>query len=121
MIKFKVNILARNFSSEDEARRFSSFDYSVDIDNPECQLIETLGGMDINLDYVETIWGSDHSNYLNDLLVKAEDVDNVIQKSSKFNTLIIIMELEDNRNLKMPPETGDLTNCGRYLATFKDF
>ncbi len=120
MIKFELYVLAGNFKTEIEASQYADMDYSIDEDNPVCLIKEALGGIPIDLDYIETIFGDDRFEYLQSMLVNPSDVDIVKDKSKGENTLFLIMGIEQNRKIKIPNNIEPLSYCGSFSGRFQE-
>jgi len=119
MIKFYLNVLSGKFESENDAVKFADLDFSEDEDNPSWPISEELGDLQFEADFLETIWGEKRYEYLKSLLVEKSDLEIVKQRESEGNnTFFLIMEHEENKNIKIPEDTGRLNFCGRYLAHY---
>ncbi len=120
MIKFKLHVLSGNFKTEKEASKYADLDYSVDEDNPVCPIRETLGAKELDIDYVETIYGDDKFEYLQALLANPSDTEIVIDKCKGQNTLFLIMEIERNRKIKISDNIEPLSYCGSFHGRFPE-
>jgi hypothetical protein len=120
MIKFKLYVFSTNFDTEKEALQFAELDYSKDEDNPICPIREVLRFKELDLDYVETIYGEGRVEYLETMLVDIDDTEVVNDKVRSYNTLILVMGLERNRKLKIPDNVEPLNYCGVFSGKFQD-
>jgi hypothetical protein len=116
MHKVKINVFSGQFESDLKARAFCDWDYSEDEDDPLCLLAEALGTYDISLDYVEAIYGGgDRFDYIENMLINDLDLEQIKDKSAESdNTLILVMELEENKGIVFDKNPKGLVFCGRF-------
>jgi hypothetical protein len=119
MIRFHVNVFAGSFPDRESALRYAEWNYERNPDDPHSDFSEEFGGIRYDGDFVETIWGAGRIDYLK-TIIDESDVDQIVKlQRPEDNTLILLMEIERNRDIKIPQSvSARLIYCGRFQGTF---
>jgi hypothetical protein len=120
--KYFVHVFAGNFPTAAAACTYGQWDYSADEDNPIRAFSDEFDGLRFDEDYLEVLHGSVPFEYLRDsILEQGSDVETIrALVQPQDNTLVLLMELGDNRDIRIPHVTGkQVRYCGRFRALMR--
>ena len=114
-----MHVFSASFRSELEAIEFCQYQCSDREDPMNCGLSRALDGQRINCDFVEAVFGEGRFDYLATLLQDPDDVAVITTRSTDRNALILVMEIEENKKLRVSGNCGELNYCGRFKGCFR--
>lgn len=117
-----MHVFTGEFRTQAEALSYGQWSYEAGPDNPRCGFSEEFGKLSFEADFLEAVWGDDRFEYLKGLLVDEADAALVQERQrTEDNTLMILMEIERNKNIRIPQSrSGKLRHCGRFDGCFRD-